>query len=314
MAVLEYTSKANPVFEMKSATFCGMGYASVVLIYNGFLPISFIRFDGRQGLMETELRISQLYNACQMLFGSEIDASVDFLRYLQIPGLKAVYRRKALETHPDRAIALARPVLALEEQFKQISAAYQELHDYLENPLRFKLIDDGFRKKQNRPSQKMHTCYGTQSRKTDPKPERHRRQYYEGMVPKRGLLFGQYIYYYGHISYRQLIDAIIWQKIQRPLIGNIAVHWEWLYEDDVREILKQRLWGEKFGESALRGGYLTPDELRIILGRQRLLQPRIGQYFVERRILTGSLVEKMAERFRHHNRQYKSRKATTSPL
>lgn len=261
--------------------------------------------------METEFRTSQLYNACHVLFGSEIDVSVDFLRYLQMTGLKAVYRRKALETHPDRAIALARPATALEEQFKQISAAYHELHDYLENPLQFDLIKDHLRKKPNQPSQKKHTWSGTKSRQNDSRWEGYRYQFYKGTLPKRKLLFGQYIYYYGYISYRQLIDAIIWQKIQRPLIGNIAVRWKWLYEDDVREILKHRLLGEKFGESALRGGYLTPDELRIILGRQRILQPRIGKYFVERRILTSLLVEKMAEGFHHHNRRYKPRTANT---
>lgn len=259
--------------------------------------------------LETELRTSQLYDACHVLFGSDIDVSVDFLRYLQIPGLKAVYRRKALETHPDRAIALALPTVTLEEQFKKINSAYQELQDYLENPLRFKLMDDGFRKRPT--SHKMHTWSGTQSRQTDSRSEAYRRQVYKGTVPKRALLFGQYIYYYGYIAYRQLIDAIIWQRIQRPLIGNIAVRCKWLYEDDVREILKQRLRGEKFGESALRGGYLTPEELRIILGRQRVLQPRIGKYFVEKRILTSSLVEKMAEGFGHHNRQYRSKKAKT---
>ena len=261
---------------------------------------------------ETELCTSQLYNACHVLFGSDIDVSCDFLRYLQIPGLKAVYRKKALETHPDRAIALDLPPVTLEEQFKKINSAYQELHNYLENPLRFKLIDDGFRKRPNRTSPKMHTWSGTKSRQTDSRPEGYRCQFNKGTIPKRTLLFGQYIYYYGYISYRQLIDAIIWQKIQRPLIGNIAIGWKWLYENDVKEILKQRLFGEKFGESALRGGYLTPEELRMILGRQRILQPRIGKYFVERRILTSSLVEKIAEGFRHHNRQFKSRKATTS--
>jgi hypothetical protein len=261
--------------------------------------------------IETELRTSQLYDACHVLFGSDIDVSVDFLQYLQIPGLKAVYRRKALETHPDRAIALALPPVTLEEQFKKINSAYQELHDYLENPLRFQLIDDGFRRRPNPTSHKMHGWSGTHSRQTDARSEA-RRPLYRGTVPKRALLFGQYIYYYGYIAYRQLIDAIIWQRIQRPLIGNIAVRWKWLCEDDVREILKLRLRGEKFGESALRGGYLTPEELRIILGRQRVLQPRIGKYFVETKILTPSLVEKMAEGFRRHNRQYKSRKANTA--
>jgi hypothetical protein len=261
--------------------------------------------------LETELRTSQLYDACHVLFGSDIDVSVDFLRYLQIPGLKAVYRRKALETHPDRAVALALPPVTLEEQFKKINSAYQELHDYLKNPLRFQLIDDGSRRRSNPTSHKMHAWSGMQSRPADSRPEGYRHQFYRGTVPKRPLLFGQYIYYYGYIAYRQLIDAIIWQRIQRPLIGNIAVRCKWLYEDDVREILKQRLRGEKFGESALRGGYLTPEELRIILGRQRVLQPRIGKYFVERRIFTPSHVEKMAEGFRLHNRQYKSRKTKT---
>ena len=106
--------------------------------------------------IETELRTSQLYDACHVLFGSDIDVSVDFLQYLEIPGLKAVYRRKALETHPDRAIALALPPVTLEEQFKKINSAYHELHDYLENPLRFQLIDDGFRRRPNPTSHKMH--------------------------------------------------------------------------------------------------------------------------------------------------------------
>jgi hypothetical protein len=92
--------------------------------------------------METEVCASDLYKACHVLFGSEIDVSADFLRYLQMPGLKAVYRQKALETHPDRAIALERSTGDLEEQFKAVNAAYQELSQYLENPLRFKLIED----------------------------------------------------------------------------------------------------------------------------------------------------------------------------
>jgi hypothetical protein len=52
---------------------------------------------------------------------------------------------------------------------------------------------------------------------------------------------------------------------------------------------------------------LTPDELRMILGWQRILQPRIGGYFVGKRLLTVSFVEKMAERFRRHNREFNPR-------
>ena len=250
-------------------------------------------------MMGTELCTSQLFNACNILFGPEVGVSVDFLRYLEMSGLKAVYRKKALETHPDRAVALACPPFALEEQFKEINAAYRELHDYLENPRRFKLIDDY--------SYSRHRRSRTQAKKTDSSREGFSYRFFTGTVPKRVLLFGQYVYYHGYISYRQLIDALVWQKMQRPLFGSIAVRWGWLDEDEVRTILGQRRRGEKFGESAQRGGYLTANELRIILGRQRMLQPRIGKYFVVQRILPVSAVETMATDLRRHNRQYRSR-------
>ena len=249
--------------------------------------------------MGTELSTSQLFNACNVLFGPEVSVSVDFLRYLEMPGLKAVYRKKALETHPDRAVALACPPFVLEEQFKEINAAYRELHDYLENPRRFTLIDDY--------SYKGHRWSRTQAKKTDSSPEGFSYRFFTGTVPKRVLLFGQYVYYHGYISYRQLIDALVWQKMQRPLFGSIAVRWGWLDEDEVGAILGQRRRGEKFGESALRSGYLTSNELRIILSRQRMLQPRIGKYFVAQRILSVPVVETMVADLRRHNRLYRSR-------
>jgi hypothetical protein len=250
-------------------------------------------------LLGMELCTSQLFNACNVLFGPEINVSVDFLRYLQMPGLKAVYREKALENHPDRAVTLACPPSALEERFKEINTAYRELHDYLENPRRFHLIDDH--------SHHAHRRSKEQAKKSESPWEGFSRRFFQGAVPKRALLFGQYVYYHGCISYRQLIDAIVWQKIRRPLFGNIAMRWGWLDEVEVREILGQRRRGEKIGETALRGGYLTANELLTILGRQRLLQPRIGKYFVEQRILPSSAVESMVADLRRHNRMYRSR-------
>jgi hypothetical protein len=254
--------------------------------------------------MKTELCSSQLYHACHVLFGSGIDVSTDFLRYLRMPGLKAAYRVRALETHPDRAIALSLPPADLEKKFKEVNAAYRELYDYLNTPWRFNLIDDPLRERLHQPSEKMHTWAGTQTKRTGVSPDGTQQHFFMGTFPRRAVLFGQFVYYSGYISYRQLIDAILWQKIRRPLVGHIALRWGFLYEDQVREILKHRRCGEKFGEVALRGGYLTPDNLHMILGWQRMLQPRIGMYFVEKRLMTGSAVEKMAERLRRHNRKF----------
>jgi hypothetical protein len=257
--------------------------------------------------MKTELDSSQLYHACHVLFGSGIDVSADFLHYLRMPGLKAAYRERALETHPDRAIALSRQATDLEERFKEVNTAYRELHDYLENPWRVTLTDDPSREGAYQPSERMRTRTAAQTKRNGTSPREVQRHVFKGTLPKRVLLFGQFVYYSRYISYQQLIDAILWQKIRRPMVGHIALRRGWLQEDHIREILRHRVWGEKFGEVALRGGYLTPEELRMILVRQRLLQPRIGGYFVEKRILTVSSVEKIAERFRRHNWEYHHR-------
>jgi hypothetical protein len=257
--------------------------------------------------MKTELIPSQLSHACHILFGPEMDVSADFLRCLRLPGLKAAYRVRALETHPDRAIALSLPPSDLEERFKEVNAAYRELNDYLQNPWRLKLLGSPFPEGEPRPSGMRNPGDGVWTKRSGASPNRVREHFFMGTVPSRRVLFGQFIYYSGCISYRQLIDALLWQKVRRPLIGQIALRWKFLYEDEIREILRQRHRGEKFGDAALRSGHLMPEELRMILGWQRLLQPRIGSYFVEKRLMPFSFVEKMAERLRRHNGRFSFR-------
>jgi hypothetical protein len=48
---------------------------------------------------------SELYHACRILFGTELQCSPEFLDYLQISGVKSAFRRRAMETHPDRLSA-----------------------------------------------------------------------------------------------------------------------------------------------------------------------------------------------------------------
>jgi hypothetical protein len=254
--------------------------------------------------MKTELDPFQLYHAYNVLFGSGIDVSADFLRCLRLPGLKAAYRERALETHPDRAIVLSRPSAELAERFKEVNAAYRELQDFLETHRRFGPTDAPSQGRASQRSESMRGRNAAQSKRTGLSSGEDRQHFFTGGVPQRTLLFGQFVYYSGYISYRQLIDAILWQKIRRPMVGRIALRRGLLEEDHIREILRHRERGERFGDVALRGGYLTPDELRTILVRQRLLQPRIGGYFVEKRIFSASSLEKMAERFRRHNRGF----------
>ena len=74
-----------------------------------------------------------LFQACQTLFGIDNNVSREFLEYLQLPGIKSAYRKKAFETHPDRAALSGGEA---EEQnaelFRAIQQAYEDLTNYLD--------------------------------------------------------------------------------------------------------------------------------------------------------------------------------------
>lgn len=116
------------------------------------------------------------------------------------------------------------------------------------------------------------------------------------------LLFGQYLYYSGIISWRTLIDAITWQRLQRPRIGQIAMGWGMLTSRDVVRILTERTLNERFGECALRTGYITHFQHIALIGRQRKLQRPIGEFFVAHGHLSGGQVLHFVNRQRLHNR------------
>jgi hypothetical protein len=131
-----------------------------------------------------------------------------------------------------------------------------------------------------------------------------REHFWQCDLPRKKLLIGRVLYYSGIISSRTLIEAIVWQKKQRPAVGSIATQWDWLDQRDILKILSQRKPSEKFGECALRRGYLNRYQLTLLLGRQRLLQPRIGLYFVKQSILNARELESFVEKLRLHNRKY----------
>ncbi len=254
-------------------------------------------------MLNEEITKQDLFKACESLFGSDIDVSVEFLRYLQLSGVKAAFRKKALETHPDRAIMLAGEVGLMERRFKEVNLAYQMLSEFLSYPWKYRLEEDGsisenyvWRKKPAPKSAKPYSY--NYSSKTKPEPK------YGGRVPGRRLLFGQYLYYTGHISFATLIKAIVWQRLQRPSIGAIATDWDLIFTEDVLSILKKRRYGEKFGECALRCGYISQYQLNLLLERQQMLQPQIGRYFLEERIVSSAGLFKLVAELKVHNRKF----------
>jgi len=70
---------------------------------------------------------ADLFNAYNALFGPYNKISMDFLRYLEPSLLKAAYRKRALETHPDRSKAIGEIEAEMNERFIQVTLAYEKL-------------------------------------------------------------------------------------------------------------------------------------------------------------------------------------------
>jgi len=243
-----------------------------------------------------EVSRDDLFKACESLFGTDIDVSVEFLRYLKPAGVKAAFRKKALETHPDRAVVLDGQTDFMETRFKEINLAYQLLQEFLGCPWKYSLDEAGTIYKCRQQTVKPAARRKTHNHKTEP--------LYRGRMPSRRLLFGQYLYYAGHISLASMIKAIVWQRLQRPSVGAIAASWGWIEGKDILDVLRSRRYGEKFGECALRRGYISKYQLLLLLDRQRTIQPQIGGYFVEQGMLNSlSLYRSIAE-MKKHNKKF----------
>ena len=234
---------------------------------------------------------AELFDACGVLFGPDVKGSLAFLRYLQEPELKAAFRRRAFETHPDRAKILGEDKTRMNERFKEVSLAYEKLRLVMEGSRTVFLQSETVTKKKKQKK----TAPGKEA------PEEFSDHFYTGHIPKCELLIGQFLYYSGLVSWNTLISAIVWQRRQRLRVGRIALDWGMLSKHEIHEILMKQKFREKFGECAIREGFLTPFKLMALLGKQRRLQDPIGKYFIERDIIHPRDMEEMVKRQRIHN-------------
>lgn len=99
-----------------------------------------------------------------------------------------------------------------------------------------------------------------------------------------------------------------WQRSQRPAIGRLAIDLGLLGQRDVTELLERRrregAQAEPLGEFAVRRGFLTRAQLLGLVGRQNRGQRRIGQFFLERALLTMDELEGAQLALFGHNARY----------
>jgi hypothetical protein len=232
---------------------------------------------------------AKVLEACRTLFGSDVSVGRDFLSYLRPSGAKSAFRKIAKETHPDLfAGEHAKIQQQRTELFREVRQAYEILTAF------FKQRDEGLWMPTDSFSVR-------DLRKKARRAATNGDRYYEGPVPLRLLEIGLYLYYRGSIPYRALIEALVWQRGQRPVLGTIAKRWNWLDDEDLRAILSLRGRPLRFGEKAVHLGLLTPFHVKALLWYQRSQQERLGQFFIQRDYLASQELERMVEDLHCHN-------------
>jgi hypothetical protein len=278
--------------------------------------------------MATVVAEEELYRSCRLIFGKDLKVSREFFEYLQLSGIKKAYRQKALELHPDVSCSQGQLLRQVKTaQFIDIHQAYENLIAYLNER------DKGFclssNSSQNRPRQKSSS---TEVRSYRPdhsrapgfnktprrdshffkaKNGRNKQPFfhipvdpetlYKGSMPKCPLLFGRYLYYSGIINLQIIGQALVWQRSQRPRLGEIGCRFGWLSKKDAFQILKLRKENQLFGESALALGLLTIEQLQHMILQQKKLHKRFGQYFVARNYWNPATLEEFIIMQKDHN-------------
>lgn len=228
---------------------------------------------------------TELLAACRILFGPGVRLSRDFLHYLQPCGAKAAFRKMAKQTHPDLGCASdLDDGLRRAETFRELKSANDLICAYLQQ----RGESPQPRTSRGGPSGRPGRSYSSES-------------FFRGKVPSRPLEFGRYLYYRGLIPYPALIEAIAWQRGQRPSIGSIARRWGWLSEGDIRQILRHPGVPDRFGCTAVSLGLLKPFQVQTLLFYQRSQQKRIGRFFIERRFLAESQLGQLLADCQAHN-------------
>lgn len=317
-----------------------------------------------------------LFNACKVLFGTGVRVDRRFLEYIQMSGLKSAYRKKALDTHPDRFVSMGEEYQRnCADQFREVAEAYEKLSKYLKvresGDIRYaeshrtaststssgngsqggyyrgswgsshqESATNGFHKEYKKETKSSYESsysdrYSQRSKSQESFSNGFKKSTYSGngsgsngkkegngnyysvssdnnsntssysykssKLPRRALRIGEFLYYSGAITWKDLIAALVWQTRQRERIGEIACRWGWLNQTRVLDLLKQRQRGERLGDVLLRLKLVSPFQLNMLLWQQQKNQCPIGSYFVKEGRMTEYTIKRHLKNLQDHN-------------
>lgn len=244
---------------------------------------------------------NEIMTACQVLFGPEVAVTREFLDILYPSGVKAAFRSRARETHPDSRTAVPERYHQQLPAFHEVTAAYGQLARYCQQRTHRE-------QQRSRPSSNTtHNPVYRSRAKGSPGTHAPDGVYYAGDLPQRKLLLGRYLYYRKIIPYHLLLASLAWQRQQRPSIGQLARNWGWLQTEEVFSVLKSVGVSGRFGERAQQLELLTGRQVKMLLNCQQQRQRRLGDYFVEHGHLSRRQVERVLLDLSAHNGQFVAR-------
>ena len=249
---------------------------------------------------------TDLFRSCRILFGTELHCSPEFLDYLQIGGVKSAFRRRAMETHPDRLALGEHDGLPRDaDRFLLVRQAYEDLLGYLRSKERPAVVTD---RASSRPAS---SRTATRPQPIPPivlpdePPGRpaftSTSSYYQGELPERILLFGHFLYYCGLANWRTIAPVLAWPRMERPRIGELGQRYGYFDSGDIAFVLRHRLPFSPFGETACRLGLVTPRQVELLVARQQRLQKKFGTILLEKNLLKDYELQLLLQRFADHN-------------
>jgi hypothetical protein len=281
--------------------------------------------------MEPVAAEKELFRSCEIIFGPELSISREFLDYLQLSGIKSAYRKRAMETHPDRAgLENDRVQRQRHDLFHSVQEAYENLITFLDAKEKGYCLPPPARQGQSRtqpprpapvkpqrpqPAKASRptagprpqtragaqTQAGFQNSASQPSTFWDTESLYQGSLPNRRLLLGHFLYYSGLINWRTIIQALIWQRTERPRLGEIGQRFGLLNEADVVQILRNRPTLQPFGQTAMDMGLLSQPQLQMLVAHQKRLQKKFGEFFLEKRILEAGELRALLQQYQEHN-------------
>lgn len=266
----------------------------------------------------------QILKAYKLLFSQDHNINIDLIKSLNMKKIKSAYRSKALETHPDRAKLLGVNEKVLAIKFNEISCAYKDLYEFISRSTIQPVVSVKSRpayrpcysadnNNKNRSESQFRYTGKTEKSSYNEGKKRSSHKHSEkgeskgykwnkkqGITKNFRLLFGQYLFFSGYITFSALLDAIFWQRKQRDLYGKIALKWGIIKKSDILIILKGRKPMEKFGDCALRLGYINQFQHNAILFKQTKMQKQLGEYFIKKGIISRIELQRILQEYKKY--------------